>query len=149
MHAPTTWVVLADRSRARFMRHRGPGKGFDLVQEMEHPDGRLRDREIMTDRPGRAFDRSGQGRHAMEPEESPHEHEAAAFARTVADYAARARLDHRFERLVVAAEPQFLGLLRAALDEPTKKLVVGELPKHLLASDEQDVAKVLASVMNV
>jgi protein required for attachment to host cells len=122
-----TWVVTADRAGARLIaRNRDKPEGYDLIEEVAHPEGRLRDSELETDRPGRASERGGGIGHAM-----AHDHVAVTFARSIAAKLQHARTDGLFDRLVLAAEPRFLGMLREALDVPTTKCVVGSVSKNL------------------
>ena len=144
-----TWALVADRSEARILENRGPGKGLTVVEDIHHPEGNLQDKDVKSDKPGRSFDKGGMGRHAMEPHELPHEHIAHVFAKFLAEKLRHARVEHRFERLVLAAEPTFLGRLRAELDEPTRKLVSGEVPKHLLGEGDHHLTEALGKVMNV
>ena len=145
----TTWVVVAHRAGARIIEHKTPGQGLQLVQELAHDAGRRRNSEIDADRPGRAFDSAGQGRHALSPEESAHEHAAATFAREVADLVHAGRNENRFGQLVLVAEPRFLGLLRAALDGVSAGLVAGTVGKDLAHVELRDLAPHLQSVMLV
>jgi protein required for attachment to host cells len=141
-----TWAILADRAQARILEIRGPGR-VSVVEHIDHPDGRWQDHAAGTDRPGRSFDSHGDARHALEPEESPSEHLAMRFARELGARLRTARLGHRFDRLVLAAEPRFLGRLRAALDGDTRRLVAAEVPKHLVHAADRDVELQLASVV--
>ena len=54
-----------------------------MLSEMPNEAGRMRNRDINSDRPGRAFSRMGGKRHALSTHESPHEREVADFAREV------------------------------------------------------------------
>lgn len=145
----TTWVLIADRSHARIVAHRAPGKGLELVEEIEHPEGRLRDGDIDSDVQGRSFDIAGEGRHAMSQSVLPHEQVAIAFARQLAEKVRAGRNEHRFDQLVLAAEPRFLGLLRDALDAPTRQLVSAEIHKHLLGHNDGDLERHLAEVIRL
>jgi protein required for attachment to host cells len=144
-----TWALVADRSEARIFENRGPGKGLQLVEEIAHPAGQLRDHDQKTDRQGRSFDSTGRGRHALGRHESPAEHTAREFAAGLCEKLRAARVANRFDHLVLAAEPALLGRLRRGLDAPTRKLVTGELAKHLLGAGDRNLAEHLASVMNV
>lgn len=53
-----TWILVAHEAGARAFENDGPGKGLDLVEEIEHAEGRTRDGAIDTDRPGRSFRKS-------------------------------------------------------------------------------------------
>src|SRR5687768_9772131 len=60
----TTWILVAHRSGAQVYEKRGK-KELNLLKEIPHTEGRLKDTELATDRPGRSFDRIGHGRHAV------------------------------------------------------------------------------------
>jgi protein required for attachment to host cells len=143
----TTWVVVAHRAGARILAHCGPGTGLARVAELVHPEGRMRDRDFDADRPGRAFDSHGQGRHAMSREEPPHEHAAAEFARDLARHVDRSRQQHRFDALVLVAEPGFLGILRGALTDATAALVRGSVAKDLAKVPDRDLGDHLGALL--
>jgi len=124
-----TWIMTADRAGARIFER--DGNELILVEQLFHDEGRLRDAELGSDEPGRSYDSARPGRHSLGKEQSPHEHDAADFARNLAHKLRDGRVHNRFTRLVIAAEPHFLGLLRAALDKTTGKLVVRTVPEHL------------------
>ena len=146
-----TWVLVAHDAGARIFENLGPGQGLDLVQELEHPEGRERNREIDTDRPGRRFRRdSGDPRRAsMSREESAHERVVSDFARQVAGKLEQGRNSNEYDQLVLVAAPRFLGLLRNSLDDVTAKLVVGSLDKDLAHCKEAEIGEHLADVIRV
>ena len=80
----TTWILVAHRAGARLFENKGPGKGLSLVENIDHPEGRLKDHDINADRPGRAFDNLGAGRHGMGKEVSPTQHVSQQFAKSLA-----------------------------------------------------------------
>ena len=110
------WVLVADANRARYFETDSPTGDLRETTDMVHPESRLHERAIRTDKPGRAFDRSGQGRHALSEQESIREQSAIAFAIEIADHLDNARTKHSFDRLIVVAPPKFLGELRERLD---------------------------------
>jgi protein required for attachment to host cells len=65
------------------------------------------------------------------------------FAKEVADYLRHAALEDRYERLVVAAGPQFLGALRSELDSNTRERLTLELPKNLSNMRAEEVRSYL------
>lgn len=134
-----SWILVANRTGARILDKQG--STFNLRETIAHEAGRRRDRDVDSDRQGRAFDRIGGNRHALSSSETPHDHDAKAFARELAERLRADRLQQRFERLVLVAEPRFLGLLRAALDEGTARTVIGTVPKDLAEVPLQDLAR--------
>lgn len=146
-----TWILVAHEAGARIFDSRGSGKGLALVEAIEHPEGRARDRDIASDRPGRSFRKdSGDPRRAsMSRSEGPHDRAVSDFARALADKLRRARVQDEFERLVLVAPPRFLGLLRSSLDGPTSQLVVGSVHKDLASSNEAELIGHLGEVIVV
>jgi protein required for attachment to host cells len=126
-----TYVLVANRSTASLYQTQGPNTAPTLVQTFEHPEGRLKSIDINSDRPGRGFDRTGGGRHAMSREEDPIERIAREFALQLAGYLERARGQNEFDQLGIIAPPRMLGYLREALSKQTRALVYGELSKDL------------------
>lgn len=120
-----------------------------VVEQIDHPSGRLKSGELDSDRPGRAFDRGGQGRHGLAPEESASEHDERMFASQLADMLDKNRNAGVFDLLVLIAGPKLLGKLRAALSEPTRKLIKVELDKDLIDPTEADLRKHLAGLARV
>ncbi len=147
----TTWVLVAHDAGARLFENAGPGKGIELVEQIDHPDGRKRDRELESDRPGRSFGRNSGGsrRSAMSSPESAHERVIADFARSLTSRLQQARIAGDYERLVLVAPPKLLGLLRSTLDAPTEHCIVGSLDKDLAMSDEKELVKQLGVVIAV
>jgi protein required for attachment to host cells len=136
----TTWIVAADESRARVLQVARPEKRLDEVENLLNPEGRLQDRELQSDAEPRFSGHGGVGKPGSAPTGGPAsdreaqgavEHSARTFARQVGRYLEKARIEHRFDELVLVAPPKFLGALRKELDKEVAKLVKDELPKDL------------------
>jgi protein required for attachment to host cells len=143
----TTIVAVAQRAKARLFRHDGPQSGLTEIRDLAHPESRAHGIDLETDRAGRVADRRGPGRHALEVEEPPKEREAANFAREVAAALKDVRTHQGFDRLVLVAEPGFLGLLRGALDHTTAKLIDGEVHKEIVDEKVDEIAAHLEGVL--
>jgi protein required for attachment to host cells len=104
---------------------------------------------VQSDRPGRAFNRVGGGRHAHSAEEGFTEHEARAFVSELSARLERGRSEHAFERLVLVAPPKLLGKLRAALPDTLSALVAATLPKDLAHGSDDDLRARLADLILV
>ncbi|MGB5349631.1 MAG: host attachment protein [Polyangiales bacterium] len=144
-----TWILVAHEGGARLFANDGIGNGLALVESIEHPKGRARDRDLASDRPGRSFRKnSGDPRRAsMGQSESPHERVVSDFSRELADKLRQARVQNQFDRLVLVAPPRFLGLLRSSLDGPTSQLIIGTIHKDLATSNEAELIQHLGEVI--
>ena len=138
-----TWILSANRSNASLFESDWPGKSMRRLQDISHSKGRLQNKDINTDKPGRSFDSMGQGRHSMGSDQDPIDHVAQQYASQLAELLNKGRLSNAYEKLVLIAEPKFLGILRAALDKNTALLVVQSVNKELLDVKEEDLEKYL------
>ncbi len=108
---------------------------------MRDPAAARPEKAFASDRPGRAFDSFGTGRHAMSQSESARDHQANVFARDVASYLNQAITDNDISHIVVVAAPKFLGRLRAELSDSASRAVVLEASKNLTNLDADEVKK--------
>ena len=134
------WVVVADQSKARIFTIADPHGELLHVGELEHPGGRDREQDLTSDRPGRSFDSSGQGSHAMGSKVEPGKQETIRFARQVAEYLQAAHNEGRCDRLLLVAGPPLLGLLRENL-ETSPDMKITEIEKNLGQYDALEIRK--------
>ncbi|MFI3184675.1 MAG: host attachment protein [Methylococcaceae bacterium] len=135
-----TWIVVADSVCARIFTVDTPSSDLEEIDKLEHPEGRLYDRDLTTDLPGRIKSSDGVG-HAFEQATDPKAHEAEHFAKLIAQYLLIAHNAHKFEQLLIVAGSDFLGLLRSQLPEHIRKQVCFELAKSLTAQSAADIRK--------
>ncbi|WP_250453259.1 host attachment protein [Caballeronia sp. ATUFL_M2_KS44] len=109
-----TWVLAGDGNRVRIFETRGLKLDLQQVEDIRNPALRMAD-SIDKDRDN--------------------------FARTVAAFLEQSRLRHRFDRLRLAVEPQFLGLLREHLSSETRKLVYEERSNDASKPDDIDMQR--------
>ena len=136
----TTWILSANRSSASLFESDWPGKSMRRIQDIPHPQGRMQNKDIDTDKPGRVFDSFGEGRHSTSPKQEPTEHIAQQFALELAEMLNKGRLTNAYDKLVLIAEPKFLGVLRAALDKNTELLITQTVNKNLVDIKEEGLA---------
>ena len=123
---PATWVVVADSAAARIFLAPSPTGALQEIESYAHAEGRAHDRDLRSDHPGRSFDSMGNGRHAMESKVTPKVQENITFARRLADRIGAARKNNAIERAILVAPPEFLGHLRSAMDEETRRIIEGQ-----------------------
>jgi protein required for attachment to host cells len=150
MKKTVTYILVADGARARLYVNQGVGKGMQPVSGATHKaDLHHHDRDILSDKPGRAYNSVGQGRSAMEPQTEWHRFEKHKFAREMAKVLDAAAANKVFDRLVLVAPPATLGDLRMELGEATRKMVTAELAKDLTRHAEQELPQHLGAVLAV
>ncbi len=139
---------MADAAHVRFFRLDNGNKLISAA-DGELVDGIQPKREIANDRPGRTFDRSGCGRHAMEPHSNPKRVARSGLAHEIALVLDAEREKGAYDRLIVVAPPQFLGDLRAAMPKAVKELIAAEVNKDLSKLSPHQLSAQLSDVLKV
>jgi protein required for attachment to host cells len=124
----TIWVVAADASRARVLQV-ASRKKLAEVTHFDNPEGRMHDRDLISDAHPRM--RGTDGPASDRQETSAVEHATEMFAKRIGQYLEKARTDHRYDELVVIAPPQLLGALRKEYGKEVGRLVADEVAKDL------------------
>lgn len=146
----TTWIVSADAGRARIFAESDPQQALQEVEDMVSANARLRDSDINTD--GGSPTAAPQGIHntggatpgkLYEPNQTPEQHDAERFAKDVCAFLLKGYQEHRFQKLALVAEPRFLGVLRAQLDNQLKQTVELELNKDYSHSNAHQLREQL------
>jgi protein required for attachment to host cells len=135
----TTWIVVADSSRARIFEAPDRRRQINEILDLVNPAAQEPGREIESDARGRYHAKGGaaasQIGHSLERKEDPIEHETELFAKRLAAYVDKARSEVRYDKLCLVAPPKFLGLLRGNLGKESHKVLKREIPKDLSKSD--------------
>lgn len=133
------WILTAGNAGAIIYTSKG-GKGeLSEHKRFKHPEGRLHDRELTSDLPGRVYDSSGEGRHAMEQSVDPKKQQSIAFAKELADCLHQACNAGECSKLYVAAPPAFLGVLRGHYSKPVQQALAMELNSNLVGLGVDEV----------
>lgn len=145
----TTWIMVADEAIARIMELDRREKQLKAVEEIADPDAHARESEMRHDAHGRRSAGASQGAApsavtASAGEDQNLQH-AEVFAKKVADRLKTARANQRFDELVIAAAPRFLGLLRKAYDKNLSAAVVREVDKDYVHFTHDDIYAALVA----
>jgi len=123
----TTWVLIADSSRARLFSVDRALAPLQEIQAFINPEGRAKPRDLVSDRPGRS---AGNGPN-LDYEVTPKRQQAILFAKEISEHLKSGRIGGLFRKLYIVAAPAFLGLLRDKLDAKTAERVVETVSKDL------------------
>lgn len=125
------WILLVNRSEAKFfecdLRTQGE---VAFVEKIDNPKGRLRLKDIDSDRPGFARNHSWQGGR-LERQQNPKDRIMQMFAKKIVHRLEEQYRRGRFEELVIIAGPRFLGALRQEMSKELASVVVQEIPSNL------------------
>ena len=107
-----TWLVVADGGRARVFQM--AGLTLDL-QEVEELVNNEYTGTMLTEK------------------------DREKFAKRVGEYIEKGRLHQLYNRLRLAIEPKFLGMVRADLSEDTRRLIFEQISEDLLALSTSEI----------
>ncbi len=108
-----TWLVVADGGRARVFQM--PGLTLEL-QEVEDLVNDEYTGTMLTEK------------------------DREKFARRVAEYLEAGRVHQKYNRLRLAIESKFLGMVRSALNEDTRRMIFEQISEDLTAFSTQQIA---------
>jgi protein required for attachment to host cells len=141
----TTWVVVADRSRARILETIGDCKDLVEIESLENPEGAMRQSECCSDRQGYFGGRPG-SLEAGDPETDFRHKTAETFAVQVIDYLEAGRTSGKFGHIVLIAAPSFLGTFRQKLPVPLARMVELQVDKDYTNCLPDEIAVHLAKI---
>ncbi len=144
-----TCILVADGAHARVYLNDGPGHGISEMKAYARDIDLKASRDIDADRPGRAFDSGGEGRHAMESPTDSKRHAKDEFARALAEKINAAMTAGDFDRLVLVAAPATLGDLRQHLSKQSSDNIHGEIAKDLTHANDREILAQVGSVLAV
>ncbi|MFM0199338.1 host attachment protein [Paraburkholderia fungorum] len=107
-----TWLVVADGGRGRVFK--APGLTLDL-QEIEDLINSEFTGTMLTEK------------------------DRLKFAKRVSDYLEEGRLHQRYDRLRLAMESKFLGMVKANLTEQTRRLIFEQLSEDLSTLNTKEI----------
>lgn len=123
-----TWILVADASKARLIQM--DGKHLEEIADFTHPEGHLKNQELVTDQAGRKG--TGDSRPGYEFGVSPKDAELERFAIQLAAMLKQGLEKRLFDSIVLVSPPRFLGCMRKALDGQVAKRVVASLDHEYL-----------------
>lgn len=137
------WILILGRTGARIFERQGSEKKLHLVWEKSHPEGRLKEGQLVSDRAGREFDPIGKVSHAGGRGGDARKHSDDLFLKTVADHLGGEQREGVFSRLYLVANPHLLGKFRTHLGGDTARMVSGSVEKDLSQMAEKDLYPIL------
>jgi protein required for attachment to host cells len=138
MKAIRTYILVADGARAHLLLSEGRGKPLVEVPGSECHQDLKPDHELSSDKPGRVHESANTMRHSIERDDR-HRREKERFAQSLAESIDRRFANREFDRLVIAAPPETLGVIRSALGDKVKSVVLGEVAKDLTKTPNQQI----------
>jgi len=119
-----SWILVANATEARLLQQE-PGTPLVVVQAFHHPASRIRTSTLGDDKAGRELSGHGFSSAAYEPRVDAHTKEHLHFARELAQELEDGAAKGSYAAISIHASSPFLGELKQALGEHTRRLLTG------------------------
>lgn len=139
---PASLVLVADGTKALFLRNAGDEVFPNLVVARAFKDDNPPTRDQGTDRPGRVHESAASARSAVETTDW-HVVEEHRFVETTAASLNRYVENENVRSIVIIAPPRVIGDLRKALSEGVRKHVLAEIEKDMTNQPIYEIEKYL------
>ncbi len=133
------WIVVADEAKARILTTNKSSEPLVEIQALSSTEAQEQEQDLVSDKPGRGSNGSGQGKHAMDEKTTHKEQYAIRFAKELADFLEKNQHKKSYMKLIIVAAPRFLGLLRKELGKNVTELVSLEINKDLTMLEPQAI----------
>lgn len=143
-----TWVVVADRSQGKVFEWNPKKLSLIQIKSWDFPKGKMKGREIVSDRPGRVFNSStfargghqtATPRHSYSSENDPAHQEALVFAKKIADWLEKGRERKKDIEFIMVTEPQFMGYITQKLSQTSQRKIKKKWRRDFHWVDETDI----------
>jgi protein required for attachment to host cells len=143
-----TWILVAQRAQAKIYEHSKKKDELKLLHEVDHPEGRLQNKDIDADRPARNRS-AGSGKFSVYArEQEAKEHVSEVFAKKLTEMLDKSQTQNKFANLILVAEPHFLGLLRQNLKPPVAAKVCQTVNKDVAHFSDHELKQKLHEIVN-
>jgi protein required for attachment to host cells len=136
-------IVIADGGHARFVRP-AADNALHTIEAIDSVDLHKKDQDLVSDKPGRAYESATPARHAYTPRSDPHDMAKDRFARMVAERVNESYSTGTFGELVVVAPSSVLGELTGGLNAATRGRLIGTLARDLVNTPDHELRPHLA-----
>lgn len=130
--------VIADGGHARFVWP-AEDNALHTREALDSATVHRQTGDLVSDRPGRAFESASSARHAMTPRHDPHDLEKQKFAGLVGEKLCSLAAAAAFTEIVLVAPSPVLAAIRASLDTMTEAKVAAMLAKDLVGVPDHEL----------
>jgi len=142
------WIMVTDSRQARIFRYERPKNTLiQLSVKTSAQHWRLA-KKLSQPASGRAFDRSGKGRHIIERHSGAEEKIERKFLKRLLSDLEKSARQGKFEHLVLIADPRSLGHLREYSGGGLKKYIIEEFPLDLAHVPTDDLSEHVGKLLH-
>ncbi|RLA63794.1 MAG: hypothetical protein DRQ88_06935 [Epsilonproteobacteria bacterium] len=123
------WVVVAGRSEAKIFELNRKGPKLTLLKTIEQPEGKMRNEELDSDRPGVTKSRykGSANTSSLTKSQNTKEHNAEIFGKHIVHELDKARKGNQCDNVIFIVESSFKGILNKNLKRNGMKNIVYDI----------------------
>lgn len=133
-----TWVVIANSNTCRIYNYTIHPKQLLIYKLIEHPENKMRDIDLTSDKPGR-YKSSNAPHSSYDQPSDPKEIKIDTFAREVAKELDHGRTSNLYDNIILIASPSMQGLLFQHMDKHVKSLIINNIGKDIMSLKEKEI----------
>lgn len=130
------WVVNCNTTICRIYEYDKPDH-FILVKKIDHPETRLKNSDLTSDRPGH-YQTGSSARGAYSPDTDPKTIKIVEFLKEVAKELDKGRNDRAYHHLIIVASSQTSGILNQQLNKHVNNLISNHIHKDMIHLTDQE-----------
>ena len=136
------WVVTTDSNTCRIYQYNKKPTQLTLLKELKHPENKLRDIDLTSDKPGH-YKSSNATHGAYSQPTDPKEIKIDDFSREIAKELDHGRNTNAYKNLIIIAPPHMHGLLFQHINKHVKNLVAHKIEKDLMRMPDHELLEFL------
>ena len=136
------WIMVANSNDCRIYAYDKSIKKLKLIEEIKHPENRLREQDLVSDSYG-LYQNRGMRRGSYEPELSHVELATDNFAREMAEKLNGGRIRHLYDELILLMPSTMGGMLFKHLNKNVVGFVHKMIQKNLIKLSDHELKKYL------
>lgn len=125
------WVVNTDSNTCRIYQYKKNPEQLTLLKEIHHPENKLKDIDLTSDKPGRYKTNNASHGSYSQPSD-PKEIKIDDFSREIVHELDHGRNANEFHNLIIIAAPHMNGLLHTHINKHVKNLLSHNIEKNLI-----------------
>ena len=134
-------VVAADTTCARIFKATTSKGPLEEKEVLVHPENRLSEKDLISDRKGSTFSSHGSGRSSYSKHTDVKDQGTKEFINEINDCLMRLETNNEFKQLIIIAAPKLLGALKKQLNSGLQKRITYELNKNIVKLNADEIRK--------
>lgn len=132
------WVLITNTNECKIYNYTKKPHELSLVKAIQHPENKLKDQDLVSDKPGH-YEAGSHSRGAYTAPSDPKENKIDEFAREICLILNDGRVHQKYKNLIIIAPDKMHGHLSHHLDKNVANLIIKQVNKDLIFLKEKEL----------